>query len=86
MADKITVTLEDKELEVVADNRDYVAWDITRAKRGWPQMADAPILAMTFLAWNALYRTGKTETKLDDFLAKCSEVMTPDEHGEVIPF
>ena len=53
------------------DNRDYVAYDLTRPKRGWSGMDEAPFIAFTFLAWSALRRAGKTALKLDEFLTEC---------------
>lgn len=54
-------------VEVVADNRDYVGWDIIAPQRRWPKMADAPILAGTYLAWHALKRTGEYSGDFDAF-------------------
>lgn len=46
------------EIDVQTDNRDAVQWDFTRARNRWPEAKEAPLLWMTFLAWNAIRRTG----------------------------
>jgi len=57
---RLTVTLADgRTLTVQAMNPDMILWDRTAAKHGWPSMAKAPFLWMTFLAWSALRRTGQ---------------------------
>jgi hypothetical protein len=45
-------------LEARVINPDYLRWDRTASKHGWPKMADAPFLWQTFLAWSALRREG----------------------------
>ena len=66
---RIQVTLDGQAgvLEVTADNRDYVGWDILAPQRKWPKMGDAPILAGTYLAWHALKRTGQYAQDFDTF-------------------
>ena len=54
-------------VETVADNRDYVAWDMVAPQKRWPKMADAPILAGTYLAWHALKRHGLYDGDFDAF-------------------
>lgn len=54
-------------VEVEADNRDYVAWDMVAPQRKWPKMADAPILAGSYLAWHALKRNGLYAGDFDTF-------------------
>ena len=46
-------------LEARVINPDYLRWDRTRAKHGWPQATEAPYVYMTFLAWSALRREGE---------------------------
>ena len=45
------------ELTVQTDNRDAVRFDLLRARKGWPPMADAPVLFMTTVAWLAIRRS-----------------------------
>lgn len=45
-------------LEIQADNRDLIAWDMTRAKHKWPKFDDAPFMWLTFTSWHAARRTG----------------------------
>lgn len=59
------------EVIVQADNRDLVRWDVTRARKGWPEFSDAMFLWSTFLAWSVMHREGHTTLKLDDFLDTC---------------
>lgn len=53
-----TVHLVDRDVEVRVTNPSLVAWDITRADKGWPAADAAPMLWLTFLAWDALCRAG----------------------------
>lgn len=46
------------EIDVQTDNRDAVQWDFVRSRNRWPDAREAPLLWMTFLAWNAIRRTG----------------------------
>jgi hypothetical protein len=41
-------------------NRELVAWDMTRAKRGWPTAGEARFLLLTFVAWKAATREQQT--------------------------
>ena len=45
-------------LEVQADNRDLVRWDMTRLRQRpvWPTFQDAPFKWLTFLSWSACVR------------------------------
>lgn len=72
------------EYDVQTDNRDAVAWDMTRGKKSWPQMQDAPMLWATFVAWSALRRSSVITLNVDDFLSKCvqAQIITPD--GEAV--
>ena len=59
---RVLVTIErsdgtEAELTVQTDNRDAVRFDLLRARKGWPPMADAPLLFMTALAWLAIRRS-----------------------------
>ena len=59
---RVLVTIERSdgtlaELTVQTDNRDAVRFDLLRARKGWPPMADAPLLFMTSLAWLAIRRS-----------------------------
>lgn len=49
-------------------NRDFVAFDLTRPKRGWPAGDEAPFLLNNFLAWNASKRAGHPVGGFDGFV------------------
>lgn len=72
---------EPVEHTVQTDNRDAVAWDMTRGKKGWPQMGDAPMLWATFVAWSALRRQKLIDLSIDDFLAACIAANVVDAEG-----
>jgi len=56
----LTVSMADgRELTVRVLNPDYLRWDRTAAKHGWPAMAKAPFTWLTFVAWAALRREGQ---------------------------
>lgn len=63
------------EYVVRSDNRDRVAWDMTRARKSWPaDPREAMSLYMTFLTWSALHREQQTDLKLDEFMQSCVAV------------
>lgn len=83
------VVLEDDageltEYVVQTSNRDAVRFDITRGRKGWPAVNDAPMLWMTFCAWSAMSRGKDTGLKLDEFLDACVEVQAIDADGNPI--
>lgn len=56
---RVRVTLDTGEvLEAQVRNPDYIRWDRTAAKHGWPSMAKVPVTWLTFVAWSALRREG----------------------------
>jgi hypothetical protein len=56
----VRVTLDDgRVLTVQVRNTEYLRWDRTAAKHGWPRMQQAPFLWITFVAWAALRREGR---------------------------
>lgn len=62
------VTLVDGTTFVVRiTNREFVAWDMTRPKRKWPLLQDAPFLGATFLAHRAAVREGLTALTWDQW-------------------
>lgn len=62
------VVLEDgRSWDVLIVNRDFVAWDMTRAKKKWPASEEAPFLLNTFLAHAASRRAGLYAGALDPF-------------------
>lgn len=61
------------EVVVQSDNRDLVAWDMTRGRKGWPEMKDAPFLWSTFVAWSVMRREGHTDLSVDAFFERCLE-------------
>lgn len=79
---RVELAGQDKPLQVVADNRDYVAWDMVAPQRKWPKMADAPILAGTYLAWHALKRDGQYAGDFDSFrMNDCVSVELQDQQA-----
>ena len=48
---------------------DQVRWDTDRAKRNWPALQDAPILASGYIAYAAAVREGKFSGSWDTFAA-----------------
>jgi len=81
---QITATINGTTETAITDNRDWVAYDLTRPKRQWPSFEDAPFVGTTFLAWSALRRAGKTQLKLDEFLEQATDV-TMGEAVEIDP-
>lgn len=83
---RLRVTLETgAELDAQTDNRDAVQWDFTRSRNRWPDGRDAPILWVTFLAWNALRRTGApVPESFDDFNRQAIAVDVIDAAGNLI--
>ena len=85
----VTVELEDGTVlaDLVTDNRDAVRWDVHRANKRWPATGDAPMLWLTFLAWAAANRTGRTlltfEAWNDQTIAV--NVHEDDDQGDVDP-
>ena len=61
-------------IEVATDNRDRVAWDLYRSRTKLPTATDAPSLWATFIAWNALKRSGQISATFDEFTAATSAV------------
>jgi len=56
----VTVTMADETTHTVRVlNPDYLRWDRTAAKHGWPRMDQAPHTWLTFVAWSALRREGR---------------------------
>ena len=56
------MTLDDGTVyDVAIDNRDYVRYDMTRTKAGWPPGPDAPFIFQSFTAAAALVRQGDVE-------------------------
>lgn len=55
----LEVTFPDgQQLEVHVDARDFMAYDVARARRNWPPGSEAGFLLMQFLPWSALRRQG----------------------------
>jgi hypothetical protein len=48
-------------LEARVVNPDYLMWDRTASRQGWPTATQAPFLWQTFLTWAALRRTGQID-------------------------
>ena len=56
-------------------NPDYLTWERTASRHGWPRAATAPGLWQTFLAWSALRREGLIDTGVtwEDFSERLAE-------------
>lgn len=85
---KITITLENPgtndttEYVVQTDNRDLVAFDLTRNRKGWPIYSEAEFLWMSFIGWHALSKRGGVAVTLDDFFERCISAVPLDENDE----
>jgi hypothetical protein len=77
----VRVQLADgSDFSVRVSNRELVAWDMTRAKRSWPLANEARFLCMTFCAWKAATREGKTTLGWDAWQDAVEDI---EEAGEV---
>ena len=74
------------EVTVQTDNRDMVRWDRARVVKKWPELGEAPVLWLTFLAWAAIRRIGSDvhTGDYDSFEARAVEVLSVDEDGNPI--
>jgi hypothetical protein len=72
------------DLEVQTTNADLVLWDRTRFRHKWPQVADAPFLWLTFIAWAAARRTGAItgEHKYESWEGEVLEVEALDDEDD----
>jgi hypothetical protein len=78
------VTLDDgRVLQAAIDNRDYVRYDLTRAKAGWPPAPDAPFIFQSFTAAAALIRQGDAAGDPAKLLEQI--VMVDVEESEPVP-
>ena len=86
VAPRLRVLLDDDtEYEIQTDNRDLIRFDLTRGRKQWPTMQDAPMLWTSFLAWSCLAREGKlpgvdVEKELDRMIS----VEVVDENGQAV--
>lgn len=82
------ITLNDGTTLVVRVlNPDYLRWDLSRGKKGWPSGQEAPFLFATFLAWSAAKREGAYEGTYEAFAEAATDVTPLDtdaEAGDVI--
>lgn len=69
---------------VQTDNRDMVAFDLTRNRKNWPSMDDANMLWMNFIGHHAISKRGGVAISFDDFLAQCVECFPVDQDGEEV--
>src|SRR5262245_21351922 len=57
---RVEVILDDgATLTAQVTNADFIRWDRTAAKHGWPTIQAAPFLWLSFVAWSALRREGQ---------------------------
>ena len=68
-------------IEVQTLNPDLIAYDMTRAKHRWPDMKEAPILWLSFIAWSACRREGRiaSDVTWDEWKATTLDVGTADD-------
>ncbi len=52
--------------DLTINNHALVEWDLTRGKNGWPPFKDAPMLWLTFLAWQQLVDQGEYPRTVDN--------------------
>ena len=53
----LRVTVPDGDVfDVAVDARDFMAYDVARARRNWPPGSEAGFLLMQYLAWSAMRR------------------------------
>lgn len=57
---KVTLT-DGRVVEVGVDHRDFVAYDLSYQRRGWPKAEDAPFLLQQFIFANAIVRAGEND-------------------------
>lgn len=62
-------------------NPDYLRWDLSRQKRGWPVGPEAPFLFATFLAWSAAKREGHFAGSYEEFTEQAIDI-TPIKQDE----
>lgn len=65
-------------------NRALVEFDLVRAKRKWPTIAEAPFVFQTFTTWKALNLEGSFPGTYDQFLDACLDI-EPQEVEDVDP-
>ena len=74
-------------------NADFLRWDRTAAKHGWPRFQDAGVMHTTFLVWSALRRSKQIpstdewswERFSEELCLKITPVETDEEPGAVDP-
>lgn len=80
------VTMADgTELKVHSTVADFARYDVQRAHRGWPVIAEAGFLYVAFVAWAALRRTKQTDENFDDWLEVVDTVDPFDSEDELNP-
>lgn len=84
MSMQVKVTMADgSSHDLTIANPDRIKWDRTAQKHKWPKFTDAPFLGLTFLAWSAMTRTGKTTDTWETFSdTTCLDVESMDEDGD----
>lgn len=84
-APRLVVVLDDGATwETQTTNKDLVTWDKTRIRQRppWPKLDDAPMLWLTFLAWNASRRDGSTALAYAEFEDRCVSVSSLDDDDD----
>ena len=65
--------------EVQTRNVDLCSFDRNRTRLGWPDAKDGPFLWMTYIAWQALQRTGQIDKcSLAEFEQRCLSIENND--------
>lgn len=74
-APRLSVTLDDgTEHDVQTAHGDLIRWELTRERKKWPALDNAPILWGTFLAWSALHRAGVIPEDVEPGLYRIEDV------------
>lgn len=79
------VMVDGTEHHVEAIGADRHRWSMTAPKHKWPKMADDPDLWSGFLAWSALYRTGKYTQGYDQFTQDAAAWQMQEDAPDVDP-
>lgn len=82
---KLDVELNDgSEHHISVGNPSLVNWDRARVSYGWPSIAEAPFLWMTYIAWHHMKSVGiiPRDTKYEVFENElCVAIADPDEQA-----
>lgn len=75
---------EHTEYTVQTDNRDWVAFDLTRGRKKWPTTEESPTLWLNFMAHHAMAKRGGLDLTFEEFLARAVKCFPVNEEDEEI--